>query len=99
MFFAQNPLFAFAIHKMYQTNSFRLPSAATSPNGGGPRKQRLLGKKLRRIFKAPSGEDETKTGSVLVPRLYPSPPMCGRRFGSAENGDNRVSYFTALKGA
>ena len=45
----------------------------------------------------PDGEAEylderrtgTKTGSVFVPRLYPSPPKCGRRFGFAENGDSR----------
>ena len=49
--------------------------------------------------KAPSGEDGAKTGSVFAPRLYPSPPKCGRRFGFAENGDSRVSYFTASKGA
>ena len=40
-----------------------------------------------------------KTGYVFAPRLYPSPPKCGRRFGFAENGDSRVSYFTASKGA
>ena len=38
-------------------------------------------------------------GSIFAPRLYPSPPKCGRRFGFAENGDSRVSYFTAPKGA
>ena len=38
----------------------------------------------------PSGEvSGAKTGSVFAPRLYPSPPKCGRRFGFAENGDSR----------
>ena len=40
-----------------------------------------------------------ENGSVFAPRLYPSPPKCGRRFGFAENGDSRVSCFTAPKGA
>ena len=38
-------------------------------------------------------------GSIFAPRLYPSPPKCGRRFGFAENGDSRVSCFIAPKGA
>ena len=41
------------------------------------------------VFKPFSDEDETKTGSVFVPRLCPSPPKRGRRFGFAENGDSR----------
>ena len=45
------------------------------------------------------GEDGTKMGSIFAPRLYPSPPKCGRRFGFAENGDSRVSCFIAPKGA
>ena len=45
------------------------------------------------------GEDGAKMGSIFAPRLSPSPPKCGRRFGFAENGDSRVSCFTAPKGA
>ena len=55
----------------------------------------------------PDGEAEylaerrtgTKTGSVFVPRLYPSPPKCGRRFGKPKTGIAVVSCFTAPKGA
>ena len=48
---------------------------------------------------APAWRARRENGSVFDPRLYPSPPKCGRRFGFAENGDSRVSCFTAPKGA
>ena len=56
-------------------------------------------RKRRCLYEALKPLTGAKTGSVFAPRLYPSPPKCGRRFGFAENGDSRVSYFTAPKGA
>ena len=42
------------------------------------------------FFKPSSDEDETKTGSVFAPRLCPSPPKCGRRFGKPKTGTAAV---------
>ena len=50
-------------------------------------------------MKRPLGGHGEKTDPFLPLGCAPSPPKRGRRFGFAENGDSRVSCFTAPKGA
>ena len=59
---------------------------------GSPRASTPTMRPRRASFSKPPPLGEVsgaKTGSVFAPRLCPSPPKCGRRFGFAENGDSR----------
>ena len=86
---------SFCRSTVLRQNTLRAPLVCPKYAGGRSEPQRIR----RCPYEALKPLTGAKTGSIFAPRLYPSPPKCGRRFGFAENGDSRVSYFTAPKGA